>query len=73
MLGGLWQQARQRTCWGVGFLDGNSYELPSRGQDNESKREVRIPVVGAGVSPIHPAELLCAARTHMEHGVPKSR
>ena len=42
-VGGPSQQARRRTCWGVGFLDGNSNWLPSRGQDNESKREVQIP------------------------------
>ncbi len=56
----------------MGFLDGNSYELPSRGQDNESKREVRIPAVGAGVSPIHPAGSLPVARTRLQNGVPKS-
>ena len=56
----------------MGFLDGNSYELPSRGQDNESKREVWIPIVGAGASPIHPARSLPVAWTRLQHGVPKS-
>ena len=57
---------------GGGLSGRELFELPSRGQDNESKREVWIPIVGAGASPIHPAGLQCAARTHMENGVPKS-
>ena len=49
-VGGLWQLARRRTCWEVGFLDRNSYELPLRGQDNKSKREVQIPIRRCGPS-----------------------
>ena len=33
---------------GGGLSGRELFELPSRGQDNESKREVWIPIVGAG-------------------------
>ena len=86
-VGGAWQLARRRTCWGVGFLDGNSYGLPSRGQDNESKREVRIPCRRCGREPNPPCRVAKAStnrscghggrpgrawNTVEEHSAPKS-